>query len=136
MSTKTLIYIAGPTGVGKTHLARILGTEMFSDGNFKQYDMSEFSEKHSVSKLIGSPPGYVGSGEGGDLTEFIRHNPYSVLLLDEIEKAHPDVLQVFLQVLEYGCLTDSDGLSVNFKNTIIVMTSNVGAHKFDKLNTV
>jgi ATP-dependent Clp protease ATP-binding subunit ClpC len=131
----SLLFL-GPTGVGKTHLARILGTEMFSDGNFKQYDMSEFSEKHSVSKLIGSPPGYVGSGEGGDLTEFIRHNPYSVLLLDEIEKAHPDVLQVFLQVLEYGCLTDSDGLSVNFKNTIIVMTSNVGAHKFDKLNTV
>jgi ATP-dependent Clp protease ATP-binding subunit ClpC len=109
---------------------------MFHEGNFKQFDMSEFSEKHTVSKLIGSPPGYVGSGEGGELTEYVRHNPYCVLLFDEIEKAHVNVLQLFLQVLEYGCLTDSDGLEVNFKNTIIVMTSNIGAHKFDKLNSV
>ena len=131
----SLLFL-GPTGVGKTHLARVLGKQMFHEGNFKQFDMSEFSEKHTVSKLIGSPPGYVGSGEGGELTEYVRHNPYCVLLFDEIEKAHVNVLQLFLQVLEYGCLTDSDGLEVNFKNTIIVMTSNIGAHKFDKLNSV
>ncbi len=131
----SLLFL-GPTGVGKTHLARVLGKQMFHEGNFKQFDMSEFSEKHTVSKLIGSPPGYVGSGEGGELTEYVRHNPYCVLLFDEIEKAHINVLQLFLQVLEYGCLTDSDGLEVNFKNTIIVMTSNIGAHKFDKLNSV
>lgn len=131
----SLLFL-GPTGVGKTHLARVLGEEMYHEGNFKQYDMSEFSEKHTVSKLIGSPPGYVGSGEGGDLTEYVRYNPYCVLLFDEIEKAHINVLQLFLQILEYGCLTDSDGMEVNFRNTIIVMTSNIGAHKFDKLNTV
>jgi ATP-dependent Clp protease ATP-binding subunit ClpC len=127
----SLLFL-GPTGVGKTHLARVIGDQMFHDGSFKQYDMSEFSERHSTSKLIGSPPGYVGFGEGGSLTEFVRFNPHSVLLFDEIEKAHPDVLQLFLQVLEYGVLTDSDGLEVNFKNTIIVMTSNIGAHKFHK----
>lgn len=131
----SLLFL-GPTGVGKTHLARVLGEEMYHEGNFKQYDMSEFSEKHTVSKLIGSPPGYVGSGEGGDLTEYVRFNPYCVLLFDEIEKAHINVLQLFLQILEYGCLTDSDGMEVNFRNTIIVMTSNIGAHKFDKLDTV
>ena len=98
--------------------------------------MSEFSERHSVSKLIGSPPGYVGYGEGGDLTEFVRFNPYSVLLFDEVEKAHPEVLQVFLQLLEYGVLTDSEGVDVNFRNTIVVMTSNIGAHRFEKLNGV
>ena len=130
------LLFMGPTGVGKTHLAKTLGEQMFHDGNFKQYDMSEFSEKHSVSKLIGSPPGYVGYGEGGDLTEYIRLNPYTVLLFDEIEKAHPEVLQIFLQIFEYGRLTDSEGVDVNFRNTIIVMTSNIGAHKFEKLNTV
>ena len=127
----SLLFL-GPTGVGKTYLARELGFAMFHDGNFKQFDMSEFSEKHSTSKLIGSPPGYVGYGEGGSLTEYVRHNPYCVLLFDEVEKAHPEVLQLFLQVFEYGCLTDSEGLEVNFKNTIIVLTSNIGAHKFEK----
>jgi ATP-dependent Clp protease ATP-binding subunit ClpC len=131
----SLLFL-GPTGVGKTHLARVLGEQMFHEGNFKQYDMSEFSEKHSVSKLIGSPPGYIGFGDGGDLTEFVRFNPYSVLLFDEIEKAHPEVLQLFLQIFEYGQLTDSEGVDVNFKNTIIVMTSNIGAHKFEKMNGV
>lgn len=131
----SLLFL-GPTGVGKTHLARTLGEQMFHDGSFKQFDMSEFSEKHSVSKLIGSPPGYIGFGDGGDLTEFVRFNPYSVLLFDEIEKAHPEVLQLFLQIFEYGQLTDSEGLDVNFKNTIIVMTSNIGAHRFEKLNGV
>lgn len=131
----SLLFL-GPTGVGKTFLAKTLGDEMFDSTCFKQYDMSEFSEKHSTSKLIGSPPGYVGYGEGGSLTEFIRHTPYSVILLDEVEKAHPEVLQLFLQVLEYGCLTDSEGIEVNFKNTIIVMTSNIGAHKFEKQSSV
>lgn len=131
----SLLFL-GPTGVGKTMLARTLGEQMFAQDNFKQYDMSEFSEKHSISKLIGSPPGYVGFGEGGSLTEFVRHNPYCVLLFDEIEKAHVEVLQVFLQLLEYGCLTDSEGLEVNFRNTIVVMTSNIGAHLFDKQSSV
>ena len=131
----SLLFL-GPTGVGKTHLARCLGDEYFDNNCFKQFDMSEFSEKHSISKLIGSPPGYVGYGEGGALTEFVRFNPYSVILFDEIEKAHPEVLQIFLQLLEYGMVTDSEGLEVNFKNTIIVMTSNVGSHKFDKGDTV
>lgn len=131
----SLLFL-GPTGVGKTHLAKVLGEQMFHDGHFKQYDMSEFSERHSISKLIGSPPGYVGYGEGGELTEFVRLNPYSVLLFDEVEKAHPEVLQVFLQLLEYGKLTDSEGADVNFKNTIIILTSNIGAHKFEKMNSV
>ena len=127
----SLLFL-GPTGVGKTHLARMLASHMFTEDNFKQFDMSEFSEPHSISKLIGSPPGYVGFGEGGRLTEFVRHTPYCVLLFDEIEKAHVDVLQVFLQMLEYGQMTDGDGLEVNFKNTVVIMTSNIGAHKFDK----
>ena len=131
----SLLFL-GPTGVGKTHLAKTLGEQMFHEGSFKQYDMSEFSERHSVSKLIGSPPGYVGFGDGGDLTEYVRLNPYSVLLFDEIEKAHPEVLQLFLQLLEYGRLTDSEGVDVNFRNTIVVMTSNIGAHRFEKLNGV
>lgn len=131
----SLLFL-GPTGVGKSHLAKILGEQMFHDGSFKQFNMSEFSERHSVSKLIGSPPGYVGYGEGGDLTEFVRFNPYSVLLFDEVEKAHPEVLQVFLQLLEYGVLTDSEGVDVNFRNTIVIMTSNIGAHRFEKLNGV
>ena len=131
----SLLFL-GPTGVGKTHLAKTLGEQMFDQGNFKQYDMSEFSERHSVSKLIGSPPGYVGFGDGGDLTEYVRYNPYCVLLFDEVEKAHPEVLQLFLQILEYGRLTDSEGVDVNFRNTIVVMTSNIGAHRFEKLNGV
>jgi ATP-dependent Clp protease ATP-binding subunit ClpC len=126
------LLFMGPTGVGKTHLARSLGNTLFDNNNFKQFDMSEYSEPHSISKLIGSPPGYVGYGDGGKLTEYVRHNPYCVLLFDEIEKASEDIVQIFLQMLEYGCLTDSDGLEVNFKNTIIIMTSNVGSHKFDK----
>ena len=131
----SLLFL-GPTGVGKTHLARVIGEQMFHDDQFKQFDMSEFGERHTVSKLIGSPPGYVGYGEGGVLTEYVRANPYCVLLFDEIEKAHPDVLQVFLQLMEYGVLTDSEGLEVNFKNTIVVMTSNIGAHKFEKRDAV
>lgn len=131
----SLLFL-GPTGVGKTHLAKTIGEQMFHDGKFKKFDMSEYSESHSTSKLIGSPPGYVGYGEGGALTEFVRFNPYCVLLFDEIEKAHTDVLQLFLQMLEYGQLTDSEGVDVNMRNTIIVMTSNVGAHKFTKQTSV
>jgi ATP-dependent Clp protease ATP-binding subunit ClpC len=126
------LLFMGPTGVGKTHLARSLGDILFDNNNFKQFDMSEYSEPHSISKLIGSPPGYVGYGDGGKLTEYVRHNPYCVLLFDEIEKASEDIVQIFLQMLEYGNLTDSDGLEVNFKNTIIIMTSNIGAYKFSK----
>lgn len=127
----TFLFL-GPTGVGKSHLARALGEDMYDSNCFKQFDMSEYVEAHSISKLIGAPPGYVGSGEGGILTEFVRKNPYSVLLFDEVEKAHPDVVQVFLQLFEYGMVTDSDGLEVNFKNTIVIMTSNVGAQKMVK----
>lgn len=131
----SLLFL-GPTGVGKTHLARSMGEEMFNSDSFRQFDMSEFTEKHSVSKFIGAPPGYIGYGEGGALTEYVRHNPHCVLLFDEIEKAHPEVMQIFLQLLEYGTLTDSEGLEVNFKNTIIVMTSNIGSHKFEKGTSV
>ncbi len=118
----------GPTGVGKTELTKALASIMFGDDNAMiRLDMSEYMEKHSVSKLIGSPPGYVGFEEGGQLTEKIRRHPYSVVLFDEIEKAHPDVFNIMLQVLEDGILTDSQGRRVDFKNTIIIMTSNVGA---------
>ena len=118
----------GPTGVGKTELTKALAAIMFGDDNAMiRLDMSEYMEKHSVSKLIGSPPGYVGFEEGGQLTEKIRRHPYSVVLFDEIEKAHPDVFNMMLQVLEDGILTDSQGRRVDFKNTIIIMTSNVGA---------
>src|SRR6476619_6606476 len=118
----------GPTGVGKTEVARTLAQFMFgSDKSLVRFDMSEFMEKHSVSKLIGSPPGYVGHEEGGQLTERIRRNPYSVLLLDEIEKAHPDIFNILLQVFEDGILTDALGNTVDFKNVIVVMTSNIGA---------
>ncbi|MBQ7715137.1 MAG: ATP-dependent Clp protease ATP-binding subunit, partial [Clostridia bacterium] len=118
----------GPTGVGKTELAKALAEVLFGDENSMiRIDMSEYMEKHSVSKMIGSPPGYVGFDDGGQLTEKIRRKPYSVVLFDEIEKAHPDVFNILLQILEDGMLTDSQGRRVDFKNTIIIMTSNVGA---------
>ncbi|HCC34831.1 MAG TPA: ATP-dependent Clp protease ATP-binding subunit ClpC [Ruminococcaceae bacterium] len=118
----------GPTGVGKTELCKALAQAMFGDDSAMiRLDMSEYMEKHTVSKLVGSPPGYVGYDEGGQLTEKVRRRPYSVLLLDEIEKAHPDVFNILLQILEDGRLTDSQGRSVDFKNTVIIMTSNVGA---------
>ena len=123
----------GPTGVGKTELARALANFLFgSDNALIRFDMSEYMEKHSVSKLIGSPPGYVGHEEGGQLTEKVRRNPYSVVLLDEIEKAHPDIFNILLQVFEDGHLTDGLGNKVNFKNTILIMTSNIGARFIQK----
>ncbi len=123
----------GPTGVGKTEVARTLAQFMFgSEKSLVRFDMSEFMEKHSVSKLIGSPPGYVGYEEGGQLTERVKRAPYSVVLLDEIEKAHPDVFNILLQVFEDGQLTDGLGNTVDFKNTIIIMTSNIGARHLMK----
>lgn len=119
----------GPTGVGKTELAKTLAEELFgTSDSMIRLDMSEYMEKHSVSKLIGSPPGYVGHEEAGQLTEKVRRNPYSLILLDEIEKAHPDVLHMFLQILDDGRLTDSQGRTVSFKDTVIIMTSNAGQH--------
>jgi ATP-dependent Clp protease ATP-binding subunit ClpB len=118
----------GSTGVGKTELAKALAEFLFDDENAMiRIDMSEYMERHSVSRLIGSPPGYVGYEEGGQLTEQVRRKPYSVVLLDEIEKAHPEVFNILLQVLEDGRLTDNKGRTVDFKNTIIIMTSNLGA---------
>ena len=118
----------GPTGVGKTELCKALAEAMFGDENaMVRFDMSEYMEKHTVSRMVGSPPGYVGYDEGGQLTEKVRRKPYCVLLFDEIEKAHPDVFNILLQILEDGVLTDSQGRHVDFKNTIIIMTSNVGA---------
>ena len=129
---------SGPTGVGKTELCRALAQAMFGDENAMiKLDMSEYMEKHTVSRLVGSPPGYVGYEEGGQLTEKVRRKPYSVVLFDEIEKAHPDVFNMLLQILEDGVLTDSQGRHVNFKNTIIIMTSNVGARMItDKKTSV
>ncbi len=119
----------GSTGVGKTELAKALAAYLFNDeNNMTRIDMSEYQEKHTVSRLIGAPPGYVGYDEGGQLTEAVRRRPYSVILLDEIEKAHPDVFNILLQVLDDGRLTDNKGRTANFKNTIIIMTSNIGAH--------
>ncbi len=121
-------FFLGPTGVGKTELSKALAESLFGDENaLIRVDMSEYMESHSVSKLIGSPPGYVGFDEGGQLTEKIRRRPYSVILFDEVEKAHPDVMNMLLQILEDGRLTDSQGRTVSFKNTVIIMTSNVGA---------
>jgi ATP-dependent Clp protease ATP-binding subunit ClpC len=118
----------GPTGVGKTHLCRALAEILFGDENaIIRIDMSEFMEKHNVSRLIGSPPGYIGYDEGGQFTEKVRRKPYSVVLFDEVEKAHPDVFNVLLQVLDEGHITDAQGRKINFKNTVIIMTSNAGA---------
>jgi ATP-dependent Clp protease ATP-binding subunit ClpC len=128
---------SGPTGVGKTELARALANFLFgSDNALIRFDMSEYMEKHSVSKLIGSPPGYVGHEEGGQLTEKVKRNPYSVVLLDEVEKAHPDIFNILLQVFEDGHLTDGLGNRVNFKNTIIIMTSNIGARFIQKKSSL
>jgi ATP-dependent Clp protease ATP-binding subunit ClpB len=119
----------GTTGVGKTELAKALASFLFDDENLlTRIDMSEYQERFSVSRLIGAPPGYVGYEEGGQLTEAVRRKPYSVILLDEIEKAHSDVFNILLQVLDDGRLTDNKGRTVNFKNTIIIMTSNIGSH--------
>ena len=127
----------GPTGVGKTELSKALAEAMFGNENSMiRIDMSEYMEKHSVSRLIGSPPGYVGFDEGGQLTEKVRRNPYSVILFDEIEKAHPEVFNILLQILEDGRLTDGKGKTVNFKNTIIIMTSNAGANTLKKQKTL
>ena len=127
----------GPTGVGKTELTKALAEFMFDDDKaLIRVDMSEFMEKHSVSKLIGAPPGYVGHEEGGTFTETVRHRPYSVVLFDEIEKAHPEVFNILLQVLDNGRLTDAKGRVVNFKNTVIIMTSNVGAQYIDKMQAI
>ncbi|MPM21138.1 Negative regulator of genetic competence ClpC/MecB [bioreactor metagenome] len=127
----------GPTGVGKTELSKALAESMFGDENAMiRVDMSEYMEKHSVSKLVGSPPGYVGFDDGGQLTEKIRRKPYSVVLFDEIEKAHPDVFNILLQILDDGRLTDAKGRTVDFKNTVIIMTSNVGASTIKKQRTL
>jgi len=118
----------GPTGVGKTETARALAEFLFDDERaMVRIDMSEFMEKHSVARLIGAPPGYVGYEEGGYLTEAVRRRPYCVILLDEIEKAHPDVFNIFLQILDDGRLTDGQGRTVNFTNTVLIMTSNIGS---------
>ena len=127
----------GPTGVGKTELTKALAEFLFDDEKaLIRIDMSEYMERHSVSKIIGSPPGYVGYEEGGNLTETIRHRPYSVLLFDEIEKAHPEVFNILLQVLDSGHLTDAKGRKVNFKNAVIVLTSNIGAEHIDRMATI
>jgi ATP-dependent Clp protease ATP-binding subunit ClpC len=127
----------GPTGVGKTELTKALAEFMFdTDKALLRVDMSEYMERHAVSKLIGAPPGYVGHEESGSLTELVRHRPYSVILFDEIEKAHPEVFNVLLQVLDNGRLTDSKGRTANFKNTVIIMTSNIGAQFIDKMEQI
>lgn len=127
----------GPTGVGKTELARTLAEAMFDDEDaMVRIDMSEYMEKHAVSRMVGSPPGYIGHDEGGQLTEPVRRRPYSVVLFDEIEKAHPDVFNVLLQILEDGVLTDTHGRNVDFKNTVIIMTSNVGASLIEKQSSL
>ncbi len=127
----------GPTGVGKTELTKALAEFMFDDDKaLVRVDMSEYMESHSVSKLVGSPPGYVGHDESGQLTEAVRHRPYSVVLFDEVEKAHPEVFNILLQVLDEGQLTDAKGRKINFKNTIIILTSNIGAEYIDKMESI
>ena len=127
----------GPTGVGKTFLARLLAINMFGgEDALIQVDMSEYMEKFAVSRMTGSPPGYVGHEEGGQLTEQVRQRPYSVVLFDEIEKAHPDVMDLLLQILEEGRLTDSFGRKIDFRNTIVIMTSNLGADLIKKSTEV
>src|SRR5436309_2581806 len=134
--TGSFIFL-GPSGVGKTELARTLAEFLFGDEDAMiQVDMSEYMEKHSVSRLVGSPPGYIGYDEGGQLTEAVRRKPYSVVLLDEIEKAHPDVFNILLQILEDGKLTDAQGRKVDFRNTIVIMTSNLGAAQISKNQTL
>ena len=126
----------GPTGVGKTELCKSLAEAMFGDENAMiRIDMSEYMERHTVSRLIGSPPGYVGHEEGGQLTEKVRRKPYSVVLFDEIEKAHEDVWNILLQLLDDGRITDSQGRTVDFKNTVIVMTSNIGARSLTAMGS-
>src|SRR6185369_11562251 len=118
----------GPTGVGKTELAKTLAAALFdTEENIVRIDMSEYQERHTVSRLVGAPPGYVGYEEGGQLTEAVRRKPYSVVLFDEVEKAHPDVFNTLLQVLDDGRLTDAQGRTVDFRNTVIIMTSNIGS---------
>jgi ATP-dependent Clp protease ATP-binding subunit ClpB len=125
----------GPTGVGKTELTKALAAFLFDDEHaLLRVDMSEYMEKHSVARLIGAPPGYVGYEEGGHLTEAVRRKPYSVILLDEVEKAHPDVFNVLLQVLDDGRMTDGHGRTVDFKNTVIVMTSNLGSQMIQQMS--
>ena len=131
----TMLF-SGPTGVGKTELAKQLAFECFgSKDAMIRLDMSEYMEKHTVAKMVGSPPGYVGYGEGGKLTEAVRRRPYSLILLDEVEKAHPDVFNILLQVMEDGLLTDSQGRRVSFKNTILILTSNLGSNVIAKGGT-
>jgi ATP-dependent Clp protease ATP-binding subunit ClpC len=130
--TGSFIFL-GPSGVGKTELARTLAEFLFGDEDAMiQIDMSEYMEKHAVSRLVGSPPGYIGYDEGGQLTESVRRKPYSVILFDEIEKAHPDVFNILLQILEDGKLTDSQGRKVDFRNVIVIMTSNIGSASISK----
>jgi ATP-dependent Clp protease ATP-binding subunit ClpB len=127
----------GPTGVGKTELAKALSEFMFNDEKaLVRIDMSEYRERHSSARLVGSPPGYVGYEEGGQLTEIVRHRPYSLILFDEIEKAHPEVFNILLQVLDNGRLTDGKGRMVNFKNTVIILTSNVGSEYFKQMSRI
>jgi ATP-dependent Clp protease ATP-binding subunit ClpA len=122
------MIFAGPTGVGKTELVKVLAEDLFKQPeSLIRLDMSEFMEKHSVSRIVGAPPGYVGYDEAGQLTEKIRRRPYSVILFDEIEKAHPDVLNILLQVLDDGKITDAQGRNINFENTVIIMTTNAGS---------
>ena len=127
----------GPTGVGKTELTKQLAHYLFDDEKaLIRFDMSEYMERHTVSKLIGAPPGYVGYEEAGKLTEAVRHRPYSIILFDEVEKAHPDVFNILLQVLDDGRLTDSKGRLVNFKNTLIILTSNIGSEQLINMNQI